>query len=162
MSSTGSPCDPGHRLPSSLPGGRVGLHLGRSCGCSPSAVQSTVSVSGQLSTQSLHFHHGQSRSPCPHSHDGDKNGDNTQISRSRGPLTVIDLSRHLHALSPIPEQGLLAHLTEKETESQGAQRDHELARPSSQGHVSGCCLDHSSAPHPSFCFCLGNAGGQEG
>lgn len=33
------------------------------------------SVSGQLSTQSMCFHQGQSTSPCPHSHDGDKNRD---------------------------------------------------------------------------------------
>ena len=57
----------------------------------------------------------------------------------------------------IPQQGLLALLTDKETEAEVPQLVNDLARPDNQGHVSGYSLDRETDPSYSqlLGFCLG-------
>ena len=88
---------------------------------------------------------------------------NTQISRSRKPLTVPTITACPHSLPP-PELGLPVHITGEKPEARGPTARSRFGRAWQLRHVSSYYLDHEIDPsHPQLLsFCLEHSQGPGG
>lgn len=122
-------------------------------------VQSTGSVSGAAIYTVHSIPPGPEQVPQgAHSHDGDKTETPYQVSRSRRPSQSPSPSARSF---PFPSRDFQPTLLIRKLRPKVSQLGHYLARPISQGHISGYYLAHETGPsHPQLLsFGLGRGQG---